>query len=75
MTTDPRITALTDIVFNLEETPADQSADFLAEVSNLAARIKGLADTEMLARALTPADANEVVAPSGQLPVARGGWR
>lgn len=54
--TDSRITALTDIILNLEETPADQSPDFLARASNLASRIKGLADSEMLTRALAPVE-------------------
>lgn len=67
MTTDPRITALQDIVFNLEETPADQDPDFLAQASNLAARIKGLADTEMLSRALEPVATEDNCPGSGQL--------
>ncbi len=51
MSRDPRIQALRDIVINLQETPADQEPDFLAEASNLASLIKGLADVEMLHRA------------------------
>ena len=49
---DERIEALRHIVANLEEYPADQTDDFLAEAGNLTARIKGLADTERLVRAL-----------------------
>ncbi len=49
---DLRIQHLRDIVANVEKCPADQTEDFLAEAGNLAARIKGLCDTERLQRAL-----------------------
>lgn len=49
---DSRLEALRGIVANLVEHPADQSEDFLAEASLLAAQIKGLADTERLTRAM-----------------------
>lgn len=49
---DRRVQNLQDIVTNLEECPADQSDDFLAEVANLAQLIRGLCETERFVRAL-----------------------
>lgn len=50
--TDPRLDALDGIIMNLCETPADQDDDFLAAVANKASQIKGLADVEVLLRAI-----------------------
>lgn len=50
---DKRIQAMRDLLFSFQECPADQPADILAQASNVAAQLKGVADTEMLTRALT----------------------
>lgn len=44
--------ALHDILYLLDEHPSEQDEDFLVLVSQTAARLKGLADTEILHRAL-----------------------
>lgn len=49
---DPRIENLKHIVTNLQECPADQSDEFLADAMNLAQLIKGLCEAERLERAL-----------------------
>lgn len=49
---DALVEALRDLFHSLREYPADWSDDHLAEVGNLAAAVKGCADTERLTRAL-----------------------
>lgn len=49
---DPRIQHLADFVMNLQEYPADQTDEVLAQASLLAAQLKGLADAERLTRAV-----------------------
>ncbi len=48
---DHYVQALRDLHHSLAEYPAEWPDDVLAEVGNLAAAVKGMADTERLVRA------------------------
>ncbi len=47
------VQGLRDLVFSLQEHPAEWPEDLLAEVGSLGVQARGLAETERLKRALT----------------------
>jgi len=49
----PLVQGLRDLAHSLDEYPAEWPDDLLTEVDNLAAKVRGAAQTERLTRALT----------------------